>query len=136
VAEEDPWAVVRKAINEACEEKEDAPVEREGSGWKGRVIGFCPVQGEGTVDGLTWYFRARHDAWSFDVWREPMQPSGDLPTTEPIWSANAPYDDGDGDASWMPYSHAWQYIEACIATGRDTNWAMPSPRTPDEKSNG
>lgn len=31
--------------------------------------GFCPVQGHGSLDGLRWYFRARHQHWQFHVAR-------------------------------------------------------------------
>lgn len=117
-----------KAIRDACDAKEDAPAHREGDGWSGTVGGFCPVQGEGTVDGLSWYFRARHDDWSFEAWRAPFGPDGSLPSGPPIWSASAEYTDGDGDASWMPFSHAWRYIEECIAVGREARWQMPSEK--------
>lgn len=125
-----------KAIREQCARKEDAPANREGDGWKGSIYGFCPVQGEGTVDGMWWYFRARHDSWSFEVWRKSFGPDGSLPDGPPIWSADAEYDDGDGNASWMPFSHAWQCIEASIATGRETGWSMPNESNPSDERNG
>lgn len=34
---------------------------------KGRLDGFCPVQGEGTILDFPFYFRARHDEWSFAI---------------------------------------------------------------------
>lgn len=48
------------------------------------LSGTCPVQAEGTIDGLPFYFRARHDAWTFsvastvdgdpvEVWNEPEE---------------------------------------------------------------
>jgi len=35
------------------------------------IYGECPVQGEGTIDGVEFYFRARHNRWSLSVgdWR-------------------------------------------------------------------
>ena len=127
---EDPWKAVAESINATCTEREDAPSERSGEGWEGSIGGFCPVQGQGTVDGLNWYFRARHDSWSFEVWREAFGPGGALPPGPQLWWAQAEYDQDDGDASWMRSSHAWQYIEASIATGRACGWAMPS-ESPD-----
>ncbi len=119
-----------KAIRENCARSENAPPEREGEGWKGRLEGFCPVQGYGSVDGLTWYFRARYDSWSFEVWREPfiMTEYGDeeLPHGPSIWRADAEYEGGEFDASWMPLADAWSIIESCLATGREAGWAMPS----------
>jgi hypothetical protein len=40
----------------------------------GDVVGFCPVQCEGTIDGLPFYFRARGSAWQFCV---AATPAGD-----------------------------------------------------------
>jgi hypothetical protein len=36
-----------------------------------QIYGFCPVQGEGTVKGLPFYFRARADTWIFAVANTP-----------------------------------------------------------------
>lgn len=33
--------------------------------------GYCPCQGEGTVDGLPFYFRARHEHWQLWIADEP-----------------------------------------------------------------
>jgi hypothetical protein len=33
--------------------------------------GSCPVQGEGMVNGRPFYFRARHDHWSFAIATDP-----------------------------------------------------------------
>lgn len=49
--------------------------------------GACPLQGRGTVDGLLWYYRSRHNAWSLEVypegaeWRAEMA----LPDVGPAW---------------------------------------------------
>lgn len=128
----DPWKAVADALNATCAELEDAPAERSGEGWSGAIGGFCPVQGLGTVDGLHWYFRARWESWRFEVWREPFGPHGSLPASEPMWRAEAEYDQGDGDASWMRRSHAWQYIEASIETGRACGWSMPADSEKEE----
>jgi hypothetical protein len=115
----DPWGP-------ECDKAEDAPPTRDGDGWRGRIEGFCPVQGYGEVDGLTWYFRARHDAWSFEVWREPFQANGRLPEPDALWATFDEYGEGDHDASWMPFSHAWKYIEESIAKGRACKWSGQS----------
>jgi hypothetical protein len=117
-----------KSVRENCARSENAETSREGENWQGIIEGFCPVQGWGNVDGLNWYFRARYDAWSFDVWNVPFEEGRHLPQAEPVWSANAEWGDGgEFDASWMPYSEAWKIIEACIETGREAGWSMPSP---------
>lgn len=119
-----------KAIRETCEEKEDVPAEREGQGWNGKIQGFCPVQGYGVVDGLNWYFRARHSGWSFEAWREPFGEQGALPSADPLWWCQEDYGEGDYDASWMPLSDAWGYVEASIKAGRAAEWAMPPEGAP------
>lgn len=102
--------------------QEDAPCERAGDGWSGTIGGACPLQGDGNVDGLPWYFRARGGSWSFSV---AATPDGD-----PVAAGfrDAPpgswYVDGDAEGdgayagSWMPYSEGWQHIEASIAEWR------------------
>lgn len=120
---------IAQHIRARVAEVEDAPGERTGGGWKGSVGGQCPVQGEGTVDGLSWYFRARHDEWSFEVWRGPFREDGELPIGDPIWSARGEAN----DASWMRMSEAWSLIEAAIETGRGCGWSMP---TMEETSDG
>lgn len=35
-----------------------------------RFDGWCPVQGEGTIDGRFWYFRARGEHWQFHVCKD------------------------------------------------------------------
>lgn len=104
----DAFAAVRRSIREACDKAEDAPSDRQGEGWAGRIGGFCPVQGNGSVGNYFWYFRARHDAWSFEIYSESCE--GDLPATGPIWFVDGEYD----DASWMPFSEAWKRIEESI----------------------
>ena len=37
-------------------------------GIKGFFAGETPVQGEGLVDGIEWYFRARGTTWSVEVY--------------------------------------------------------------------
>lgn len=34
---------------------------------EGTIYGTAPVQAEGTVNGHSFYFRARHDEWTFSV---------------------------------------------------------------------
>lgn len=112
---DDPWKAVREAINESVSECEDAPTERNGDGWSGVIHGFCPVQGHGELDGLFWYFRARHDEWGFEVHETSC--AGELPPDEHmVWGCAGE----DDDASWMKYSEAWRLIERSIAEFRET----------------
>jgi hypothetical protein len=116
-----PWA---EAVRASSAKATNAPTFREGAGWSGMLCGFCPVQGYGNVDGLNWYFRARYDAWSFEVWASPFGEDGRLPAGDPCWSAEGSYGETDFDASWMPFSHAWGRIEASILAGRESQWSV------------
>lgn len=112
-----PRSAEREALN-WNQAADDSPV-RSGVGWEGRIEGFCPVQGHGVVDGRGWYFRARHDAWSFEVWESGPLPSDGhggyrLPTESADWWLEG----DDDDASWMRFSAAWGLIESGIAAWR------------------
>ncbi|GHE77775.1 hypothetical protein GCM10019059_40960 [Camelimonas fluminis] len=65
--------------------------------------GNCPVQGEGTLDGREFYFRARGSHWTFAV-------GGDV-IASPDWVHEEPYGTGPFDAGWMSEDDA----RACIA---------------------
>ena len=111
------WDKIAARVRASVDECEDAPSSRSCDGWEGRLEGFCPVQGYGTLGELSWYFRARWEEWRFEVyackfscvvgrWR--------LPDVDPIFEVG-----GDaGDASWMPFSEAWRHIESSIAEFR------------------
>ena len=83
-----------------------------GNGWEGQLGGACPVQGEGTVDGLEWYFRARGESWSFEVFR----PGGfeGLPVQDVVFDRSGETFGGPYSASWIGAKHAWSLIRTCI----------------------
>lgn len=37
----------------------------------GKICGSAPVQAEGTVNGFLFYFRARHNEWTFAISENP-----------------------------------------------------------------
>lgn len=87
----------------------------EGTGATLRCIGGnCPVQAEGTFDGLHFYFRARGDGWQFHV----------APTNEDIFGEHElacygrDYGDGPFDAGWMPQHEALGFIVQSIGEYR------------------
>lgn len=90
---------------------------RDGKGWVGKMTcEACPVQIEGLVDGLPFYFRARFRGWSFSV---ADTPDGDAVA---VSIENAPgqlieeeWGDGPFAAGWMPDDEAWRLVEAAIA---------------------
>lgn len=36
-----------------------------------RIYGFCPVQADGYINGLPFYFHARFDTWTFAISETP-----------------------------------------------------------------
>lgn len=69
------------------------------------ISGFCPVQGEGTVDGQPFYFRARGERWTMGI-------GGDV-VMSPDWFRQRPWGDGPFAAGWMPIEEAQEIIEEC-----------------------
>lgn len=116
----EPEGPLATAVRRNVSKSEDAPAVREGSGWAGELEGFCPVQGYGTVDGQSWHFRARGESWLFEVWAVGVSfgKDGRLPDPDPVWTVDADYGTSEFEASWMPYSHAWRFIEESIARFR------------------
>jgi hypothetical protein len=91
-----------------------------GEGWTGvMTLDACPVQIEGLVDGLSFYFRARFGHWTFSVASE----IGGDPVSVSIGAAAgfhmaAAYGTEDFDASWMPERDAWRFVEQGIRAFR------------------
>lgn len=105
---------LRQAMREI--NAENGPyAEASGDMWEGRLQGWVPVQGYGTIDGLPWYFRARGNSWSMSI--------AETPDSDPIdvrWNKASGwyYEDDYGDiifeAGWMPYKVAWGFIKECF----------------------
>ena len=75
------------------------------------IGGQCPVQSEGTLDGIPYYFRARHENWSFSVGPDPLM--DDIESLN-FWVSGL-YKDGDPEqAGWMIEEEAKEIIEACV----------------------
>lgn len=73
--------------------------------------GNCPVQAEGMVDGQTFYFRARGDAWSLDIGPE------DTWHGDGAWRIDGDYGSGF-DAGWMHKHEALGFMVEGIAAYR------------------
>lgn len=65
--------------------------------------GNCPLQIEGTIDGVEFYFRARGRRWTMGI-------GGDV-VIAPDWSMSGPWGEGAYGAGWMP-EHIGQAIVA------------------------
>lgn len=113
---------VRPAVMRNLREQDDAPCDRDGDGWSGTIGGACPLQGDGVVDGLPWYFRARGEAWSFSVAATPdgdAVAAGFSDAPDGSFYTNGPSDNATPYAAgWMPHSEAWRHIEESIAEFR------------------
>jgi hypothetical protein len=78
--------------------------------------GYCPVQGYGMVDALPFYFRARHEHWSFEVCENPRADIQDLDTDwRADWYTEEAY---DGNAGWMTRKEAHDAIITAVARYR------------------
>lgn len=119
---EDFWKAMNELGKELREHAEpgdpfhpDTPwsMEKNGDGWTGEVKGFCPTQGDGTVDGFPWYYRSRGGAFSFSVAaKADGDPVGVKFGDEPGWCV-------EGDAAeWEPVADAWTTVIRCIGDYR------------------
>jgi hypothetical protein len=76
------------------------------------IGGNCPVQAEGMIDGMPFYFRARGEGWSFSV---AATPDGDPVDVSIGASEGFYYEEDYGDdafaAGWMEESEARSFIE-------------------------
>ena len=79
-----------------------------------QIGGNCPVQAEGTVDTVPFYFRARRQAWTMGIGLDPVG--------EPSWHWSEPYGVGPYDAGWMPEDEARGFIQAAAE-----RWASGKP---------
>lgn len=72
--------------------------------------GNCPVQAEGTVDGVPFTFRSRGERWSFGVGRDPLGPHA--------WSYGEPYGT-KYEAGWISQRQALDFIALSVARYRN-----------------
>ncbi|MCV9965101.1 hypothetical protein OIU34_24695 [Pararhizobium sp. BT-229] len=91
------------------------------------LAGFCPVQAEGTIDGLPFYFRARGRRWRIGI-------GGDR-VMNPMWGYGELYGTGPFDAGWMSEDEALVFIEKAVGlyrSGHPTTDMELLVRQPDE----
>lgn len=95
----------------------------------GEPYGNVPVQADGEVDGLPWYFRARYNHWEFAVSKNPRyDPAAvGLRNGPEGWFISRPWMAGYDTqarlwphyASWMPTRYAKKIIAICLAMWRN-----------------
>ena len=66
----------------------------------------CPLQIEGTIDGVPFYFRARGESWSIGI-------GGNDPVDAPQWHKCERWGDGRYAAGWMKEEEGRNIVEAC-----------------------
>ena len=66
------------------------------------LSGHCPVQSEGSIAGVPFYFRARGARWMFYVGADPL--------SDTSWSTGGPYGEGF-EAGWMELDDARALIK-------------------------
>ena len=72
--------------------------------------GNCPVQIEGTIDGIAYYFRARGSRWSVGIGGEPV--------AAPEWRWEDSYGPDVFAAGWMTLSEARGFLFGALARWR------------------
>lgn len=101
-------AAMLRPISEAQQDRRPAMTDQGLQiDWLG---GNCPVQAEGTIDGVPFYFRSRGDKWSFGVGPEPV---GD-----PEWEHIEPYGEWP-EAGWITTEQAEAFINKAVAIYRE-----------------
>jgi len=73
----------------------------------------APVQAEGTVAQHAFYFRARHEAWSFAVSLSPNVDPADIYSPDQGFYREASYGSSEFAASYMPFEEARQIVIDC-----------------------
>jgi len=72
------------------------------------ICGNCPVQAEGTINGVPFYFRARGQMWSLGVGADPVG--------SPDWESDANWGDNEYAAGWMTDEEAEAIIRRVAAS--------------------
>lgn len=68
--------------------------------------GNCPVQIEGTIGGIEFYFRARWETWTIGIGGDPVM--------DPAWGYEEDYGDGPYDAGWMTQVEALGFLAKAL----------------------
>jgi hypothetical protein len=69
------------------------------------ITGFCPVQAEGTICGVPFYFRGRGRRWRMEIGADGAVE----------WECSCTWGTSKYAAGWMPEDEARRLIEWCAA---------------------
>ena len=111
-------------LPDVLDAQRDAPWKQTGEGWTGAMTcGACPVQIEGDVDGMEFYFRARGGEWSMGIaatrTRAISCRYGDVDEGE--WAIEG----DDPEDGFMKHSEAWRIVRETIEQWRAMKRANP-----------
>ena len=74
------------------------------------IGGNCPVQSEGTVRGIPYYFRSRHENWTFSLGSDPI--TWEIEALD--FHVSGLYKKGEPEqAGYMPEDEAREIIKLC-----------------------
>lgn len=79
------------------------------------IGGPCPVQAEGMVDGVPFYFRARYAEWQMAIGHDAVG----IACGDPGWMREGEWGDGPHDAGYMPLEVARELIDQCVDAWRN-----------------
>lgn len=74
------------------------------------IGGFCPVQAEGTIDGIPFYFRSRGERWAIGIGEDPVDI---LLGWKEGWRRSQAYGNARFAAGYMPIDEAEDIIRRC-----------------------
>jgi hypothetical protein len=77
------------------------------------IGGNCPLQAEGTIDGVPFYFRARGRRWAMSIGQDPVGILSTIETKPGEWFAECTWGAERFAAGWMPEDEAKRLIEWC-----------------------
>lgn len=89
------------------------------------IGGNCPVQAEGTVAGVEFYFRARGNRWSMGI-------GGADVVGAPDWHYEEPYGGEPFAAGWMSTDDALAFIDKAAQLYLSRDAAIDDDGQPDE----
>lgn len=72
--------------------------------------GLCPVQGWGTCEGWSWYFRARWEHWRLAASDGSVDPVDVFSSSDSTFYHEEPYGTSDSAAGYMPLDEARYFI--------------------------
>ena len=77
------------------------------------IGGNCPLQAEGTIDGVPFYFRARGRRWTMGIGNDPVGILTTIHTKPGEWHVECTWGTDRYDAGWMPEDEARRLIQWC-----------------------